>query len=215
MRLSDRAYTRLKRLQILTGVVPVGIFLLSHLATNARVVGGPEAFDRAAVAINRTPYLTLIEIVAVAAPMVLHVGLGVLLGLTPQAAGDTRGYPSLRMLTLQRVTGFWLLVYVLFHVFATRLSPDRAPGGEDLFALMAEQLAHPGLFAFHAGGVLAAAYHFGNGLVALAGPWGLNAGPRSRTIAARAGAAAFVVLSLAGLHALLGFVHPAFRWLAP
>lgn len=214
MRLSDRAYTNLKRLQILTGVVPVGIFLLSHLATNARVVGGPEAFDRAALAIHRTPYLAVIEIAAVAVPMALHVGLGLLLGVTPQAAGDTRGYPSVRMLTLQRVTGFWLLVYVLFHVYGTRLSPDRAPGGADLFALMAEQLAHPGRFAFHAGGVLAAAFHFGNGLVALAGPWGLNAGPRARRFATRAGAASFVVLSLVGLHALLGFVHPAFRWLA-
>jgi hypothetical protein len=34
-------------------------------------------------------------------------------------------------------------------------------------------------------------------------------------MAARIGFAAFIVLALVGLHALLAFVHPAFRWLEP
>src|SRR5438128_1753985 len=162
MHVSDRAYASLKRLQILTGVLPVGLFLLSHLATNARAIAGPEAFDRMAVAIDRTPHLGAIEVIAIAVPMLLHVGLGIALGTTPQAAGDQRGYPRAGMLIAQRVTGFGLVVYVMFHVFATRLSPARTPGGAGLFALMSGQLRHPGVFLFHAAGVLAASFHFGN-----------------------------------------------------
>ncbi|MEK7331335.1 MAG: succinate dehydrogenase [Candidatus Eisenbacteria bacterium] len=215
MRVSARAYATLKRLQIWTGVVPVGLFLLSHLATNARAIAGAAVFDRTAEAIGRIPGLTAIEVVAIALPMLLHVALGVALATTGQAAGDERGYPRPWMLLAQRATGFYLVIYVVFHVWGTRLSPDRLAGGADLFALMARRLGHPGVLAFHMAGVLAAAYHLGNGLVALAGPWGLDAGLRGRALAARIGLAAFIVLSLVGMLALLAFVSPSFRWLEP
>lgn len=215
MPLSDSSYARLKRLQIWTGVLPVGLFLFSHLATNARAIAGAGVFDRAAHAIWRIPYLVAIEVGLIALPMLLHVALGVALGLTPQAAGDARGYPRPWMLIAQRATGFFLVVYVVFHVSATRLSVARLSGEQDLFALMARQLGHPGVLAFHAAGVLAASYHFGSGLVALAGPWGLDAGPRAQALATRIGLATSVVLSLVGLWALLAFVHPGFRVLAP
>jgi succinate dehydrogenase / fumarate reductase cytochrome b subunit len=215
MPLSEPGYTRLKRLQVWTGVLPVGLFLLSHLTTNARAIAGPEAFDRLAAWIGRIPYLVAIEIGAIALPMLVHVALGIRLGMTPQAAGDARGFPRPWMLLAQRVTGFFLVVYVVFHVSATRLSLERLRGAQDLFDLTARTLSHAPVFAFHVAGVLAAAFHFGNGLVAVAGPWGLNAGPRAQAAAERLGLAAFVVLSLVGLHALLAFVHPAFRWLAP
>jgi len=215
MPLSDRSYAGLKRLQIWTGVIPVGLFLLSHLFTNARAIAGAEVFDRAAAQIGRIPYLVAIEVGTIALPMLLHVALGVMLAMTPQAAGDAGGYPRSWMLVAQRATGFFLVIYVVFHVSATRLSLARLRGAQDLFDLMARQLENPAVFAFHAAGVLAAAFHFGNGFVGLAGPWGLNAGPRAQAMAARYGFAAFIVLSLVGLLALLAFVHPAFRWLEP
>jgi succinate dehydrogenase / fumarate reductase cytochrome b subunit len=215
MPLSDPTYLRLKRLQIWTGVLPVGLFLLSHLATNARAIAGADVFDRAAHTIWRIPHLVAIEVGLIALPMLLHVALGVALGLSPQAAGDGHGYPRPWMLLAQRATGFFLVVYVVFHVSATRLSVARLSGEQHLFALMARQLGNPGVLAFHAAGVLAAAFHFGNGLVALAGPWGLDAGPRGQALAGRIGLAATAVLSLVGLWALMAFVHPGFRFLAP
>jgi len=215
MPLSDPTYARLKRLQIWTGVLPVGLFVLSHLVTNARAIAGAQAFDRLAAQIGRIPFLVAIEVGAIALPMLLHVALGIVLGMAPQAAGDARGYPRPWMLLAQRATGFFLVTYVVFHVSATRLSIARLKGAQDLFDLMARQLEHPAVFAFHAAGVLAAAFHFGNAFVGLAGPWGLNAGPRAQAVAARCGVVAFIVLSLIGLLALLAFVHPAFRWLEP
>lgn len=214
MPLSDSRYARRKRLQIWTGVIPVGLFLLSHLVTNARAIAGAEAFDRAAHAIWRIPGLVAIEVGLIALPMLLHVALGIVLGLAPQAVGDDGGYPRPWMKLAQRATGFFLVVYVVFHVSATRLSVARLTGEQHLFDLMARQLSHPGMLAFHALGVMAAAFHFGNGLIGLAGPWGLNLGPRGRSVAGRVGVVASIGLTLLGLHALLAFVHPAFRWLA-
>ena len=215
MRVTDRRYADLKRLQIWTGVLPVGLFVISHLVTNTRAIAGSAAYDRMSAAIDRIPALTGIEIVAIALPMLAHIGLGVALGTTAQAAGDARGYRRPALLFAQRATGFLLVVYVCFHVWGTRLSPDRLAGGVGLFDLMARRLAHPGMLAFHIAGVTGAAFHLGNGLVGLAGPWGLAAGERAERLAARVGLAAFVVLSAIGIVALLAFGHPAFRWLEP
>ena len=215
MQISDRAYVELKRLQIWTGALPVGVFLLSHLVTNTRAIAGAEAFDRMAERIGRIPLLAAIETLAIALPMLLHVALGLVLATTAQAAEDQRGYARRGMLLAQRASGFFLVVYVSFHVWGTRLSPERPAGGRDLFALMAQQLSHPGVLAFHAAGVVAAAFHLGNGLAGLAGPWGLNLGARGRARVERLGVATFVVLSLLGLQALLAFVVPALRWLEP
>jgi len=215
MQVSNRTYAELKRIQVWTGALPVGLFLLSHLATNARVVAGARAFDRAAEQIGRIPHLATIEVIAIALPMVVHVILGIVLATTAQGAEDQRGYARPRMLLAQRASGFFLVIYVAFHVWGTRLAPDRHAGGRDLFALMADRLSHPGWLAFHAAGVIAAAFHFGNGMVALAGPWGLNAGERPRAVVERLGLAAFVLLSLVGLQALLAFVVPDLRWLEP
>src|SRR5262245_32704594 len=158
MQVSDHAYRALKRWQVWTGVAPVGLFLLSHLAANARATAGPVAFDRMAEAIARIPGIVTIEVVAIALPMLVHVGLALVLGTSPQAAGDVRGFPRAWMLVAQRASGFYLVVYVIFHVWATRVSPERVSGETDLFGLMAQRLAHPGVLAFHLGGVLTAAY---------------------------------------------------------
>src|SRR5262245_38722551 len=215
MPLSDPAYQRLKRLQVWTGALPVGLFLLSHLVTNARAIAGAEAFDRAAHTIWRIPYLVAVEILLIALPMLLHVGLGIVLGLSPQAAGDARGYPRPAMLVAQRASGFFLVVYVVFHISATRLSLARLSGDTHLFDMTARALANPFMLVLHLAGVLAAAFHFGNGLPALAGPWGLDRGARGQAQAQRIGLAATILLSLVGLCALLAFVNPSFRFLAP
>src|SRR5206468_10355648 len=119
---SDASYLRLKRLQIWTGALPVGLFLISHLLTNVRAIAGAEVFDRAAHALWRIPGLVAIEVGLITLPMLLHVGLGVVLGLSPQAVDDARAYPRAWMLLAQRASGFFLVIYVVLHVSATRLS---------------------------------------------------------------------------------------------
>jgi succinate dehydrogenase / fumarate reductase cytochrome b subunit len=213
MQLTDRSYATFKRLQVLTGVVPVGAFLLSHLWTNAQAIRGPAAFAGAVERIGRIPHLALLEVGAIVVPLLAHVALGIVLGQSAQAADDRAGYPRIWMLRAQRATGFFLVVYIVFHVWSTRLSPARLVAHDAVFDIMARALAQPGVLAFHIAGVLAAAFHFGNGLVALAGPWGFVWGADARRAVAWVGIVAFVVLSLIGVNALLAFAYPAARWL--
>lgn len=214
MRISDRRFLALKRLQILTGVVPVGLFLVSHFAINGRAIAGPAAYAAGVAALARLPGLVWLEVVAIGVPLVLHLALGALLGLTGQGVREP-AHPDRMRRWIQRGSGMYLAMFVVFHVWSLRLSPDRARAGADLFELMAAQLRHPASFAFDALAVLAAATHFSLGLAALFGPNAFTLGPRGVRAVRALGAAGFVALAGVGLNALLAFVWPAARWLAP
>src|SRR5262249_17994834 len=102
---------------------------------------------------------------------------------------------------LQRVTGVFLLFYIAYHVWTTRFS-----GSHDLFSLMQTKLRDPVVFVFYVLGVLAASYHFGNGLWGFSVTWAITVGRRAQRLVAAAGLGAFLLFSLAGIHSLLGFL---------
>jgi succinate dehydrogenase/fumarate reductase cytochrome b subunit len=65
----------------LTGVVPVGVFLLAHLWTNAQALSGQSAFDAAVSEIHHLPYLPAIEVFGIFLPLSFHALYGVKLAL--------------------------------------------------------------------------------------------------------------------------------------
>jgi succinate dehydrogenase / fumarate reductase cytochrome b subunit len=213
MRVSDRAYQRLRRLQLITGVVPLGLFLVSHLAVNSRALSGPEAYQRSVEAIARVPWLSLVELVAIALPIAAHVALGAVIATTRQAAFEP-AWPGERARSMQRVTGIYLSIYVIFHVWAIRLSPARLAGHKPLFDLMAAQLAHPLVWILQALAVVAASAHFSAGLLALAGPHGWPLAPGALARWRAVAIASFALLSVIGVASLAAFVWPAARLLA-
>ena len=66
----------------LAGAVPVGVFLLLHLATNCGRSAGPRRSIAAPRRLEGLPWVPCIEVVAIAVPLLLHIGLGVVLGTT-------------------------------------------------------------------------------------------------------------------------------------
>lgn len=209
MKVSDRTYFTLKRLQSLSGVIPIGLFLLEHFFTNSRAVQGPNAFDRAAAELAALPYVALVEALGIWIPILFHMTIGVLIATAMQANVTRHGYPRNWMYTLQRVSGVVLVVYIVFHTFQTRFNPDYLHSPSP-YQYMHEQLRSPGLVLFYVVGILSACWHFGNGLFGFAIHWGLATGRRAQKNAARLGFAVFVVLSLVGLNALLGFTGHGF-----
>jgi succinate dehydrogenase / fumarate reductase cytochrome b subunit len=202
MTLGDRTTYTLRRLHSLSGVLPIGVFLGFHLFTNSKSVHGPVAFNRAAEEIARLPYVVLLEVFGIAVPILFHIVLGIMIAAT--ARPNPFGYGTARnwMYLLQRVSGLFLVFFIVVHVWTTRFSPD---ANGDLFGLMERHLAHPGVFAFYIAGVVTAAFHLGNGLFGFAIHWGIATGRRAQTWAARIGLAVAVVVALIGINALLGF----------
>jgi succinate dehydrogenase / fumarate reductase, cytochrome b subunit len=209
--LDDSSYRRWRRLHVLSSALPVGLFLALHLLNNAVAIAGPDTFNEVAARLDRFPAIRWIEALAIAAPLLLHVTLGILLGNTAQGAGDASPYARRWMMVAQRATGGWLVVFVAFHVWGIRLASPPESGPSDLFSVTRAQLEHPGLFVLYATGVLSAALHFGLGVHATIALWDPQLALRRRSL----GAAwvATVLLAAIGLHAQLAFVSPKARWL--
>ena len=204
MKVSDRTYFSLKRLHSLSGVVPVGVFLLEHLFTNSRSLQGPQAFDEAAMELAKLPFVVAIEALGIWLPILFHMVVGILIATTAQANTGQHGFARNWMYLLQRVTGIFLVFFLLYHTWALRFAGEYLTSASP-YAYVNEHLANPGVLAFYVLGVLAACYHFGNGLFGFAIHWGLVTGRGAQRMAARAGFVVFLALSALGLASLFGF----------
>ena len=204
VKVSDRTYFVLRRLHSLTGVVPVGVFLVEHLFTNARSLQGPAAFDQAAAELARIPFVVLIEALGIWFPILFHLVLGIFIASTGQANLARHGGERNWHYALQRATGILLAFFILYHTWSTRFDA-RYLASESAYEYVYRHLEHPGVLAFYALGVLAASYHLGNGLFGFAVHWGLVTGRRAQRLAGRVGLAVGAALAVLGLAALLGF----------
>jgi len=209
MRIPDRTSDRLRRIHSLTGMIPLGVFLIEHVTVNAFALGGAESFRRAAAALGGIPMLAAIEVVGIALPLVVHAVIGILIATALPERGS-RQWPSRREI-VQRATGLLLLPYLIYHVWSTRLSPDVLEKHADLFEVMRRQVSGAGGLAFHATGVVLAAWHLGNGLPGFAERWGLARTQPAAHAVARVGGAVSFALGVAGVAALIAFSTAAPR----
>jgi succinate dehydrogenase / fumarate reductase cytochrome b subunit len=171
---SDPAARRIRRAFSLSGVVPLGAFLVVHLAMNARALFGGWAFARGVDAVERVPALPLVEAVFVFAPLVFHGALGLWLVVTGRTLAPPTPYPPPLRIAM-RATGVVVLAFlalhlpaIRFHVAGTRL------GGAELATLLDAQLstmAHgvPWQGLAYLIGVTCVTLHFAGGL------WGFYA----------------------------------------
>ncbi len=199
--MNDQQYFLLKRLHSLAGVVPIAGFVVFHLFENSNSVMGPEAFNHTVHTIRSMPYIYLLEI-GLLLPIAFHALLGAYLARTAKhnvgrfLNGQNIGY------TLQRVTGGILLFFIAWHVYTTRFA--NVPSAE-FFQYMQAKLSSPLAGAAYAVGILAAAFHLGNGLWGFAVAWGLITGARSMDIAWKACLGLSLGVALMGFNALAGF----------
>ncbi len=110
------------------------------------------------------------------------------------------------MFRIQRWTGVFLLIWITWHVWETRV--QAALGTEVNFDMMANIFSNPFMIAFYIVGVLAATFHFANGLWSFAVSWGITVTPRSQRIATYVTMAIFFALTFIGIRAILAFVNP-------
>ena len=204
MKVSDRQYFTLKRLHSLSGVVPVGLFLLEHFFTNAKALQGPEAFDKAAADLAGLPFVVLLEAFGIWLPILFHLVVGVMIASTSQSNLGKHGYARNWQYTLQRASGVILIFYIVYHTWSTRFSADYM-NSVSAYQYVNQHLANAGVFAFYVLGILSACYHFGNGLFGFAIHWGIVTGRRAQQVAARIGLLVFLGLAVVGILSLLGF----------
>ena len=201
-------WSRTRRLHSISGVVPIGAFLVLHLWTNAAASGGADAYNAAARRLQELPFLVVLEILFIGLPIFFHGIYGFYITATesPAAAGRTPVRHALAV--FQRVTGIGAFVFILFHLWTSRLVQLHDHEALDLFRLMQAALASPWIRAGYAAGILAATAHFSAGLWTFCETWGFLPGRRARVALAVAAAGIFCLLSGLGLKSLSAFRLP-------
>jgi succinate dehydrogenase/fumarate reductase cytochrome b subunit (b558 family) len=193
----------LRRLHSLSGVFPVGVFLVSHLWTNARALGGQRAFDRAVRDINHLPFLPVIEVVGIFLPLAFHAIYGVKLAMDGRP--NVGRYPFSRnwLYTLQRASGLVAFAFIAWHLWEFRVAKLLGSmTAEAFYPTLAEHLSSttagvPVYAIVYLVGIAACVFHFANGLAAFAFGWGVCVSRRSQrwlgACLAVAGAAVFLM----------------------
>ncbi|MRG88380.1 succinate dehydrogenase cytochrome b558 subunit [Salinibacillus xinjiangensis] len=194
-----------RRLHSLLGVIPIGIFLIQHLVVNQFARNGAESFNRAAEFMENLPFRYFLEIFVIFLPLLFHAIYGVYIAFTAKNNVGRYGYFRNWMFYLQRITGIITLIFVVWHVWETRLA-NLFYGTEVNFDMMATILSSPFMFWFYIVGVVSTIFHFANGLWSFLVSWGLTITPRSQRIVTYVTMLIFIGLSYVGVSTIFAFV---------
>lgn len=211
----------IRRLHSLSGLVPVGAYMVVHLLTNATVLNGVATFQDAVDRIHSLGVvLPAVEWGFIFLPILFHAVVGIaIIGRLP----DTTHYPyreNFRYL-LQRTTAWIALVFIGWHVFQMHgwlknewwLSQVAQPLGGAKFdphhasTSAAAALAPLWVQAIYAVGMLATVYHLANGIWTAGITWGLWISPPAQRRASVACLIFGVLLGGVGLSAISGMTR--------
>ncbi len=205
MKAENHNYFALRRLHSLFGIFPIGVFLLEHFFSNSFAFQGAAKFNSLVETFQSlwiTPYL---EVGLIALPILFHAVFGLVITFTGSNNFIAYGWYRNWMYFFQRVTGIVVLAFVIVHVWGTRLSfigSGRHITFDDMRLLFTPAWAK----AFYIVGILAAVYHFSNGIATALMTWGVTVSQRSQKIVAVAAWGLFVFMGVWGLLILKAFI---------
>jgi succinate dehydrogenase / fumarate reductase cytochrome b subunit len=207
----DKHYFLIRRLHSLSGLVPVGVFLVMHLLTNASVLVGPDEFQKSVDRIHALgPLLIPVEVVFIFLPLLFHALVGFQIALTASPNAQQYRYGSNVRYTLQRVSGYIVFLFILYHLWHMHWVGKPLAGGKfdphDAAATAATAIrASVWIAPVYAVGIIASVFHLANGIWTALITWGITIRPASQRTAGYVCAAFGVILGLIGLGALSGF----------
>lgn len=209
----------IRRLHSLSGLIPVGAYMVVHLLTNASIWGGGPAFQANVDRIHSLgPFLPFVEWTFIFIPLIFHTVIGfVIIG---GAIPNSTEYPYVKNIryTLQRATGIIAFAFILWHVLQMhylgeplkRLDPhlfaqfDPHDAAATASAAIQYSLVIQLIYVV---GVLACVYHLANGLWTMGITWGVWTSVKAQRRADLVCSAFGVGLTILGLAALFGFIR--------
>ena len=204
----------LRRLHSMSGLFPIGVYLFFHLGTNSLISANSPEKDFFQGQVDQIhslgPLLIPVEILFIFVPIAFHAALGVKIWL--ESKPNARYYPyngNIRY-TLMRISGVVTLLFILVHLWHLHWFVAPLGGGHfraheaSLSTAQAFQTAWwaPWVYAI---GVVAACFHFANGMWTGFITWGVTVGPVSQRRMGFLCTALGVALTLVGLSAIYGF----------
>ncbi len=196
----------LRKLHSLSGIVPVGAFLLFHLFENLKVGLSPQHYEdaiRELWSMTPRPLFYVIEIGLLGVPILFHGLYGLWIWYTGQSNAGQYPYRRNWLYAAQRWTGLVAFAYMALHVWQLRIMPEgklsllRGDGDLTTFQQVQRAITPLGWTAVYLVGGISAAFHLGNGLFGFAYSWGLAVGRKAQARVEALGWAVFLALSAA------------------
>jgi succinate dehydrogenase / fumarate reductase, cytochrome b subunit len=205
----------LRKLHQLSGIVPLGAFLLEHFYTNSKALTGPEDYNNAVRDLQSIPYILFIETGVVFIPLVYHAVYGLVITWESRPNNLAYPYPRNWFYLIQRITGVILFFFILFHVLNFRFglipglntvsvahAPDRA------FDIVAGEFRMLPILIIYLVGVTATVWHFANGIWLFLVDWGIVIGERAQRLTGYACIAFGVALFALWINVAAAFIRP-------
>jgi succinate dehydrogenase / fumarate reductase, cytochrome b subunit len=171
----------LRRLHSLSGVIPIGAFLVEHFISNAFATRGPDAYTKQVAFLSSFPFVVALELFGIWLPILYHA----LYGFYIWYRGDNNvvEYPWTGnwMYTAQRYTGGISFAYIVWHTWHLRFSGVHILSHPEIaFGKVQAEFHNPWALAAYSIGIICASWHFAYGLWLFAAKWGIAAGDRAR-----------------------------------
>jgi len=204
----------LRKLHQLSGIFPLGVFLLEHFYTNSKALTGAADFNSAVGDLQSIPYILFVEIVGIFIPLTYHAVYGLVITMEARPNNLAYPYPRNWFYLIQRATGVILFLFITFHLLNFRfglipglntVSVAEAPN--QAFEIVAREFRIVPIFLVYMVGITATVWHFANGIWLFLVDWGITIGERAQRLTGYACIAFGAVLLLVGINAAVAFIR--------
>ena len=197
-----------RRLHSLSGIIPIGAFLVEHIVSNFETWNGPLAYAQQVKLLNSLPLVRVLEWGLIFIPLAFHALYGVFIAFRGRVNVNVYPWASNWMYISQRVTGLIAFAYIIQHVWRQRFAGVQLPEHPGAaFAKVQHELSNPWMLAVYVIAMVATTWHFAYGVWLFAAKWGITPGDRARKRFGYVCAGVGTVLCFMGLLSIYAVVY--------
>jgi succinate dehydrogenase / fumarate reductase cytochrome b subunit len=198
------------RIHSITGVMPVGYYMVQHLALNTFSIASAEKFNGVIDFFEGLPkhFLLALEVGMIWLPLLFHAIYGVFIISRAENNYLTSKYKwsQNRMFFLQRLSGLVVFAFLIYHVSSTTIYKYVSGNSEAIkYDAWSAKLHNPIWLLVYLVGILGASYHLGYGLWNFCIRWGITVTEAAQLRIQKISAVVFLAVTLMGWGALIGF----------
>ena len=197
----------LRKLHSLSGIVPIGAFLIEHILSNFETWNGPLAYAQQVKFLNSLPLVRVLEWAFIFIPLAYHAGYGMFIWYRGRSNANVYPWAGNYAYVAQRVSGVIALAYIIQHIWRQRFSGINLPEHPGAaFAKVQHELSNPWMFAIYAIAMVATCWHFAYGGWLFCAKWGITPGVKARQKSGYAWGALGAVLCVMGFISMYAVV---------
>jgi succinate dehydrogenase / fumarate reductase, cytochrome b subunit len=201
-----------RRLHSLSGIVPVGAFLIEHFISNAFATNGPHAYADQVKFLTGLPFVLVLETVGIYIPLLYHSLYGFHIWFGGKSNVSDYPWAGNFMYSAQRWTGAITFLYIIWHTYTMRFTGIHLlTNSQAAFHKVQMELQNPWAGAFYVAGIIAASWHFAYGLFLFCAKWGITVSDTSRKWLARVCVVIALTLISIGWVTMTAFFKPQWR----